>query len=174
VRKVQKSSAVKFFIVVFIAGAGIVFALTERERKPLGQALPVDFSSAMSQSARQQFLDGDFTIISDVRVLPSHVLEAFTEQNGSRMVIANPGKDFIVGDVIYDSTVPQKRLIFAGVSGERCFVHYEQGGRAHMYVLALFSLTSPTGVKPRWQGYCRGPAANISDLRSQLISGECR
>jgi len=60
----------------------------------------------MSQSVRQQFLDGDFTIIRDVRVLPSPVLEAFTEQNGSRMVIANPGKDFIVGDVIYDSTVP--------------------------------------------------------------------
>jgi hypothetical protein len=43
-----------------------------------------------------------------------------------------------------------------------------------MYVLALFSLTSPTGVKHRWQGYCRGPAANISDLRSKLVSGECR
>jgi hypothetical protein len=65
-------------MVVLIAGAGIVFALTERERKPLGQVAPLDFSSAMSPSARQQFLDGDFTIIRDAGVLLSPVLEAFT------------------------------------------------------------------------------------------------
>jgi hypothetical protein len=117
VSRVQNSAAVKLFIVVFIVGAGIIFALRERGRKPLGAAPPLDFSSGMSQSARQQFFDGDFTIIRDARVLPSPVLEAFSEQNGSKLVIANPGKAFTVGDVIYDSTLPQKRLIFAGVSG---------------------------------------------------------
>jgi hypothetical protein len=172
--KVQKSAAVWVFIIVLIVGAVVVFALRERERKPLGEATSLEFSSAMSQSARQQFLDGDFTIIRDARVLPGPVLQAFTEHNGSRLLMANPGKEFIVGDVIYDPTVPRKRLIFAGVSGERCFVHYEQGGRAHMYVLELFSEASSTGVKSRWRGYCRGPAANISDLRSQIVNGECR
>ena len=124
--------------------------------------------------ARQEFLDGDFTIIKDVGLLPRPVLQKFTEQNGSRPVIANPGKNFVVGDVIYDSSVPRERLIFAGVSGEKCFVHYEQGGRAHMYLLALFDLTSPSGVNRIWRGHCRGPAANISDLRSQVVNGECR
>ena len=52
--------------------------------------------------------------------------------------MANPGKHFIEGDVIYDSSVPRERLIFAGVSGEKCFVHYEQGGRGHMYLVVFF------------------------------------
>lgn len=85
----------------------------------------------MTQLARQQFLDNSSTVIRDVRLLPRLVLEKFIEQSGSRPVIANPGKNFIVGDVIYDSSVPRERLIFAGVSGERCFVHYEKGGFAH-------------------------------------------
>ena len=123
---------------------------------------------------RQQFLGGDFRIIKDVGLLPRPVLEKFTEQNGSRPVIANPGKNFVVGDVIYDSSVPRERLIFAGVSGKKCFVHYEQGGRGHMYLLVLFDLTSPTGVKPLWRGHCRGPAANISELHSQVVNGDCR
>ncbi len=173
--KVQKSGAVKLVVTVFIVAAGIVLALSRRDRKPLGEAPPLDFSSpGTSQLTRQQFLDGDFTIIQDVKLLPRPVLEKFTEQNGSRPVIANPGKNFVVGDVIYDSSTPRERLIFAGVSGEKCFVHYEQGGRGHMYLLALFDLTSPSSVRPLWQGHCRGLAANISDLRSQVVNGDCR
>ena len=172
--KAQNSAAVRVVVIVFIVAAGIALALSRRDRKPLGETPPLDFSSqGTSQLARQQFLDGDFTVIKDVRLLPRPVLEKFTEQNGSRPVMVNPGKNFIVGDVIYDSNVPRERLIFAGVSGEKCFVHYEQGGRGHMYVLALFDLTSPRSVKPLWRGYCRGPATNISDLRSQVLNGDC-
>jgi hypothetical protein len=172
--KAQKTAAVKLLAIVFLVVAGIVLGLSRQDRKPLGEAPVLDFSSpGTSQLTRQQFLDGDFTVIKDVRLLPRPVLEKFTEQNGSRPVIANPGKNFVVGDVIYDSSVPRKRLIFAGVSGEKCFVHYEQGGRGHTYLLALFDLTSPSSVKPLWQGHCRGPAANISDLRSQVVNGDC-
>jgi hypothetical protein len=158
-------------VIAFLTGAIAVAFL--RERKSLGEAPPLDFSSGISKSDRQHFLDGDFTIIKDVRALPGPVLETFTEQGGSRLLMANPGKNFIVGDVIYDSSVPRKRLIFAGVLGEKCFVHYEQGGRAHMYVLTLFDVTTSKAVKPLWRGYCGGPAANIRELRSQLDSGGC-
>jgi len=130
---------------VFIVAA-VVFGLTKRDRKPLGEAPSLDFpSTEMAQSARQQFLGGDFTIIKDVGLLPRPVLEKFTQQNGSRPVMANPGKNFIARDVI-DPSQPRERLIFAVVSGEKCFVHYEQGGRAHMFLLTLFDLASPTGV----------------------------
>jgi hypothetical protein len=166
-QKVQKSAAARIVVIVFIVAAAIVLGLSKRDRKPLGEAPSLDFSSpGMAQFARQHFLAGDFTIIKDVSLLPRPVLETFTEQNGSRLIISNPGKNFIVGDVIYDSSVPRERLIFAGVSGGKCFVHYEQGGRAHMFLLALFELTSPSGVKPLWRGHCSGPAANISDLGS--------
>jgi hypothetical protein len=162
----MKSAIVTLVIIVLIVAAGIMLALRKRDQKPLREAPTLNFFSPdMTQLARQQFLDSDFTIIKDVRLLPRPVLEKFTEQNGSRLVIANPGKNFIVGDVIYDSSLPRERLIFAGVSGQRCFVHYEQGGRAHTYLLALFDVT-PSNAKPLWRGYCSGLAANISNLRT--------
>ena len=174
--KAQKSAATKILVFVLLVAVAITVASwRKRERKPLGEAPPLDFSSSsLPESERQHFLDGNFTIIKDIRALPGPVLEAFTEQGGSRPVIANPGGNFVVGDVIYDSSVPRKRLLFAGVRGEECFIHYEQGGRGHMYVLALVDVTSSSAMKPLWRGYCRGPATDISELRSQLVRGDCR
>ncbi len=139
---------------------------------PLGEEMPINFP-AISGPATQHFLDGDFDTLKRVEALPRPVLAAFTEQGGSRILMANPGKNFLVTDVIYDASVPRKRLIFAGVSGNRCFVHYEQGGRAHSFVLAFFTLTSAHEMKPLWQGYCDEPAADIQNLRSKLENGSC-
>ena len=60
-------------------------------------------------------------------------------------------------DLVLLPGLPRARLIFAGVSGEKCFVHYEQGGRGRMPLLTLFDLASATGVKPLWQDHCSGP-----------------
>ena len=123
---------------------------------------------------KQRLLDGDFTIVKDVKALPRPVVESFTEQGGSRLLMANPGKRFEVGDFIVDSSVPRERLIFAGVLNAKCFVHYEQGGRGHSYVIAFFNVVATDSMNAIWRGYCTGPAANISDLRSRIISGNCR
>jgi hypothetical protein len=79
--------------------------------------------------------------------------------------MANPDQKFEATDVIQDASVPRKRLIFAGVADNKCFVHYEQGGRAHSYVVEFFGATSTENMKPLWRGHCRAPAANIQDLR---------
>lgn len=156
--------------------AGVGISIAERQKtpaKPLGDGPVVEFpSTEISQLARQRFLDGDFTIIRDVKALPKPVLQVFTEQGGSRLLIANPGKKFLATDVIYDSSLPRKRLIFAGVFENKCFVHYEQGGRGRMFILAFFKLTSKESMEPLWRGFC-GPAVNIEDLRSRVLKGEC-
>ena len=141
--------------------------------KPLGDGSLVEFPIAeISPLARQRFLDGDFKTIKDVTALPRPVLQAFTEQGGSRLLMANPEKNFLATDVIYDSSLPRKRLIFAGVLDDRCFVHYEQGGRGHIYILVFFRVTSKDSMEPLWRGFC-GPAANIQDLRSEVLKGQC-
>jgi hypothetical protein len=143
--------------------------------RPLGEPPPVEFpSNGISHPEREHFLDGDFSITTKVKALPNPVLQLFTEKGGTRLVMGDPGDKFEATDVIADSSIPQMRLIFGGVSGEKCFVHYEQGGRAHMYVLAFFSLTSSKAVKPLWRGYCVSPSSNIRKLRSQLLGGDCR
>lgn len=142
--------------------------------RPLGEGPLIEYpSDKKAQSEIQQFFVGNFLIIKDVKNLPPAVLRAFTEQNGSRLVMANPGKKFRATDVVIDPTLPYRRLIFAGLSDDRCFVHYEQGGLAHSYVVALFQVTSKDKMKPIWRGYCREPATSFEELRSWLLDGKC-
>jgi hypothetical protein len=153
--------------------AVLFFRYHEAARTPLGDAPVLTFPhSGIPSSAERQFLASDFTIIKDVKALPRPVLQAFTEEGGSRFTLANPGKKFLVTDEIDDSSLPRKRLIFAAISGEKCFVHYEQGGIAHSFVLAFFRVTSNDKMEPVWRSYC-GPAADIQDLRSQVLKGDC-
>jgi len=158
--------------VLLLIGVIKIIQIWAGNASPLGEETPITFP-IISAPGTQQFLEGDFETIKRVGALPRPVLAAFTEQGGSRVLMANPGKKFEATDVILDSSVPRKRLIFAGVSDRRCFVHYEQGGRAHSFVLAFFTLTSAHEMKPVWQGYCDEPATNIQTLRSKFENGSC-
>jgi hypothetical protein len=161
-------------LAAFVLVAGIkLIQIAAGKASPLGEAMPLNFPS-VSISEVQHFLDDDFKPITDVRYLPRPVLSAFTEQGGTRLLIANPGKKFEVSDAIFDASVPRKRLIFAGVSGKRCFVYYEQGGSVHEYLLAFLVIQSGEDLKPLWLGGCDSPAADIGDLRSAFINGRCR
>jgi hypothetical protein len=102
------------------------------------------------------------------------VLQVFTASTVSQLFMANPGEPFEATDFISDSRVPQMSLIFAGTQDDRSFVHYEQGGRGHMFIVALFKLISSSEIKPIWRGYCTGPAHNLAELRYNVIISECR
>src|SRR5215469_7121916 len=116
--------------------------------RPLGESPGIEFPAVpTSQAEAEQFLDGDFQVITDMEALPEPVIKAFTEKGGSRLTVANPGKRFQVSDVVWDESLPWKRLLFAGLSGNKCFMLYEQGGEAHFYVLALFKVTPPNMLK---------------------------
>lgn len=170
----KRVTVIIFVPIVLLAVVGIAIRSTKNYTAPLGQTKLIQFRPyGLSKVARDEFLDRDFTIVKDVRVLPSPVLEALTEQSGSRLVMANPGEKFEATDFILDSSLPQRRLIFAGVSGDRCFIHYERGGRGHSYIVAFFRLMSANSMEPLWSAYCDGPAATFHDLRSKLATGKC-
>jgi len=160
---------------VLLAVVGIeIIRSTKGYTAPLGQARPIQFRpDGFTQAAREEFLNGDFTIVKDVRVLPVPIREALSEQGGSRLVMANPGEKFEATDVIDDSSLPQRRLIFAGVSSDRCFIHYERGGRGHSYIIVFFKVTSAKSMEPLWNGYCDGPSSSFQNLRSKLATGKC-
>jgi hypothetical protein len=161
-------------VILFVAVRVGVMRYLKDASRPLDEGRRIESSTAgVSQSTWLEFLNRDFNIVTDVRALPGPVLQKYTEQGGSRLLMANPGQKFEATDVIRDASMPRERLIFAGVAGDKCFVHYERGGRAHMYVVEYFGVTSPESVKPLWSGYCDAPAANIQDLRSKLIHGGC-
>jgi len=171
-RKLKLPAVVVTCIGLFVV-AGIAVAYLQKG-KSLGEGPRIEYPSGeMSQSAREQFLQGDFSLIKDVRALPAPVLQAFTEQGGSRLTMANPGKDFQATDVVFFNSLPWRRLIFAGVSGDKCFVHYEQGGRGHSYVLALFNVPAKDDMRPVWRGHCPTRAATLEELRAWFVKGSC-
>jgi hypothetical protein len=164
---------------IFLSGALLVigsFAVIRYQShvsKPLGEAPLIEFHPVeFSESEKQHFLDGNFIIIKDVRALPTAVLQTFIEEGGTRPLIANPGEKFEATDYISDSSVPRKRLIIAGVTDGKCFVHYAQGGRALMQVVEFFGAKSTESMQPLWRGYCQGPAENIQDLRRCVSNAE--
>jgi hypothetical protein len=141
--------------------------------KLLGDGPPVTLPSAgLSLREREKFLAGDFTIIKDMKASPGPVLHIYTEQGSTRLLMADPGNRFKATDAISDPSVPIKRLIFAGASGDKCLVHSERDGFAHMYLLAYFKINSKEDLELLWPGYC-GPAASIEDLRSLVRANQC-
>jgi len=172
-RRLAVAIAVAFSLLFVLTRTGVLRYWGQASQR-LGEGPRLESPPAgISQAEKDQFLDGDFTIVRDVNALPSPVVKAFTEEGGSRLLMANPGKTFEATDAIRDSSVPRKRLIFAGVLNTKCFVLYEQGGIGLSYIIAFFNVATDR-VKPIWRGYCADQPANISDLRSQIVSGNCR
>jgi hypothetical protein len=78
--------------------------------------------------------------------------------------MADPGERFEATDVITDPNLPRRRLIFAGVSQDRAFVHYEEGGIAQSYIVELFRLEPSGTAVGIWHGYF-GPAKSLDEIR---------
>ena len=113
--------------IAFMLAAVVVFGIAIISCRPLGEPRLVENIGSMSQSSMQQFLDGDFRIVRDMKALPEPVVKAFTEKGGSRLTIANPGERFEATDVTiwpWSESVPRRRLLFAGIAGDKSFVFY--------------------------------------------------
>ncbi len=138
---------------------------------PPGEPPPIKFASPnMSSVERQTFLTADYRIVQKVADLPAGIRKLYTVNGGSRVAIADPGERFEATDVITDPDLPRRRLIFAGVAQGRAFIHYEEGGIGHSYIVELFRLESPDLARGLWRGY-RGPTKNLEEMK-RLVSKE--
>jgi hypothetical protein len=145
---------------------------TNREPQwPPGEPAPIKFAAEnMSSAERREFLNADYKIVRKVADLPAGMLKLYTAKGGSRIAIADPGEEFEATDVITDPDLPRRRLMFAGVVQDRAFMHYEQGGIAHSYVVELFRLGPQETAVGLWRGYC-GPAKSLAEL--QQVAEHC-
>jgi hypothetical protein len=115
----------------------------------------------------RRFLDRE-----NVRALPRPIVDALIEEGGSRLTMVNPGQKFEATDAISDSSLPNRRLIFAGTADNRVFLHYEQGGIAHMFILALLRVSAEGNVEPVSRSYC-GLVTDLQALRTEIRNGRC-
>lgn len=129
-------------------------------------------SAKMSAVERQAFLTADYKIINKVADLPDGIKKLYSAKGSTRVVIADPGGRFEATDLITDRNLPRRRLIFAGVAQDRAFIHYEQGGFAHSYLVELYRLDSSEHAVGLWRGY-RGPANNFEELKRMISEEDC-
>jgi hypothetical protein len=147
--------------------------------KPLDYSPRAEFSSTLKTADEiESFVSGNFAIINRMEDLPASVSVFYKEADGKRFTIANPGERFEATDVIYDASVPRRRLIFAGVVGDKCFVHYEEGGRGLHSDLDLFKLTSPARAESVRSGTCldvsERAVKDVVGLKKLVASGDCQ
>jgi hypothetical protein len=161
------------FACLMLSVGGVMLWKQRYATKPMGERPSLDFPSEVSPFIKVKLLMDDFSTINSVSALPPVVLETFREKGGSRVILADPGAHFNPTDVISDPSVPRKRLILAGVSKDKCFVHYEQGGIALFNVIEIFELGPQKELRPLWHGYCREPSRELKKLRTQVANGGC-
>lgn len=141
--------------------------------KPLGEPRPIAFwDQELSPQEQLRFLNRNFRIIKKLRDLPRPVLDSLREEGGTRLTMVNPRRRFEATDAISDASLPNRRLIFAGVADDTVFIHYEQGGIAHMFMLVLLRVSPQGKVEGLSRSYC-GPAADLQTLRREIEQGDC-
>jgi hypothetical protein len=149
-----------------------VSGVNREPEPPPGEPPTIEFAEPnMSSAERQTFLTADYKISRTVAELPAGIRELYTVKGGSHIAIADPGERFEATDVITDPNPPRRRLIFAGVAQDRAFVHYEEGGIAHSYIVELFRLEPSGAAVGIWRGYC-GPAKSLDDIRQLMAMAD--
>ena len=131
---------------------------------------PVCVHAKLSESEKQHLLDGNFTIITNTTGLPLNIRSAFATVTRTKpFALANPGQKYQQTDVIYKEGLPRRRLILAGGSNNRWFIHYEYGGWGHGYAILIFTTQPDQAVQFAGATLPR-ETSNLNDLRIAVAS----
>jgi hypothetical protein len=126
-----------------------------------------------SPPQKTHILDGDFSIQKDIHRLPDALKSGVSHLTGEQnFEMANPDERFQVTDVVVEPRLPLRRLLFAGISKDKYFIHYERGGRGHSYHVAVFKVGPKEEVKFLWGGSGATGAKNLEQLRDMVAMGE--
>jgi hypothetical protein len=132
-----------------------------------GQTAP----AVLPEALRAHVKDDRFDAVTSIRGFPLGVRSGLQSLFGSfELDIAEPGGKFQVTGTNVTSGLPIRRLVAGGCSTDHCFVHYERGGTAHTWHVALFHWT-PAATKFEWGGIAPGQLATIDEIRKAVLSG---
>lgn len=130
--------------------------------------------AALSEALQAHVKNERFELVTSIRGLPLGVREALQTLFGSSSLdIAEPGAEFQATDVVGNPKLPIRRLVAAGCSSDHCLVHYERGGQARTWRVALFHWT-PAATRFEWGGTAPGGLPTIDDVRKAVLSGEIK
>jgi hypothetical protein len=140
------------------------------DEQPSGSYVPVFHT--LSPAEKAHILDREFSIEKGVDRLPDSLKSAFARLAGEPdFKMANPGEKYQETDVISEQGLPFRRLLFAGISNDRYFIHYEQGGIGHSYHVAVFGVDPGGKVRFLWGGPGFRAAKDLEQLRTMISAG---
>jgi len=144
-----------------IGVAALSVVLSARQAKP----------AVLSETLRAHVKSERFDIVTSIRGFPLGVRSGLqTLFGGPDLDIAEPGEKFQATDVMTMPRLPSRRLLAGGCSTDHCLVHYERGGIAHTWLVAVFHWT-PAETRFEWGGIAPGHLATIDDIRKAILSG---
>lgn len=129
--------------------------------------------SSLSKADRDSIFEGNFTIVKDTDGIPVNIKQSFAEVTREpSFALANPGQEYQATDVVNSMKprLPWRRLIFAGRSGDKWFIHYEKGGIGHYYAIVLLSAKGGNRPQLLWGGVGFSGAQNLAKLRALVLA----
>jgi len=131
-------------------------------------------TTALPETLRAHLKDERLDVVTSIRGLPLGVREELQKLFGSPTLdIAEPGADFQGTSGARNPNLPTRRLVAAGCAADHCLVHYERGGAAPTWHIALFHWT-PKATRFEWGGIAPNAVGNIDDVRSMVLSGRVK
>ncbi|BDI31663.1 hypothetical protein CCAX7_37140 [Capsulimonas corticalis] len=148
-----------------------------------GYAAP-DAPKVLSAKDRQHLLTDHFQTFSGSSAIPEPVKAFYLTPTDSaapdasskdrpKFPMANPGKPWNAGDVVQDSSLPFRRLIFVAVAKGYCLITYEYGGIAYNRCAALYYF-SDKKADLAWAGNVSGTWENLSEFRKSIRTKQYR
>ena len=155
-------------LLVGVAGLEVLLLASCVSSVSASQASP---PAVLSGTLRDHVKGERFQVVSAIRGLPLGVRDELQRLFGNYTLdIADPGAAFQAGDEVANTKLPLRRLVAAGCSSDHCLVHYERGGSARSWVVALFHWT-PAVTRLEWAGTSRGSLATIEGVLNAVVSG---
>ena len=128
-------------------------------------------SPTLPEALRAHVKDDRFDAVTSIRGFPLGVRSGLQSLFGAvDLDIAEPGAQFQLTGAVGNSSLPIRRLVAGGCSTDHCLVHYERGGSAHTWHVAVFYWT-PAATRFEWGGLAPGRLATIDDIRKAVLSG---
>jgi hypothetical protein len=125
----------------------------------------------LSAALRDHLKAERFDVVTSIRGLPLGVRDELQAMFGSQTLdIAESWSEFQATEAVGDPKLPIRRLVAAGCSIDHCFVHYERGGSARTWILALFHWT-PDQTRLEWSGTARSRLATVNEMRNATLAG---
>jgi len=146
--------------------------------KPMEPPDPIRLNTiSMRSDDKRRLLNGDFKIVTRMSDIAESCRDSFDSSfvrfSGSPaskelVKFADPGQEFETSDSIRGG-LPFRRLVFAGVGSNHCFVYYEIGGHYPTTCLAVMDYAQKKAI---WVGMSRRTVESLEALRG-LFAGGC-